>query len=135
MAINVSTSADFDRVVLEFMADDPLTVTYRSNTQSYSDATATNTITTHEIDCQAIFLDHQLRTSGDTTKDQTLIRQSDKLMFLRPPEKTDPDALPLVINPALDRILVGAVSYKIVSFKQTNPSATNCILYELYLRN
>jgi hypothetical protein len=72
---------------------------------------------------------------GDGTKDSTLIRQGDKLLFIRPPEKVDPYRLPLVINPSEDRVVVGSTTYKIVTSKQTNPSATNCILYELYVRN
>lgn len=131
----MSTIDDFNRVVMEFMADDPLTVTYQSNTESYSDASGFNTVTTVNIPCQGIFLDYPLKSAGDTTKDATLVRQSDKLLFMRPPEKTDTYRLPLVINQALDRILVGTVSYKIVAVKQTNPSAANCILYEIYLRN
>lgn len=120
---------------MQFMRDDPLTVTYESNTESYSDATGINTITTVSIPCQAIFLDHDRFTSGDTTKDATLIRASDKLLFMRPPEKSDTYRLPLVINAASDRIVIGTTSYSIVNFKQTNPSASNCILYEIYLRN
>lgn len=131
----MTTIDDFDRVVLAFMQDDPLTVTYQSNSESYSDVTAINTVSTVNIPCKAIFLDHQLRTSGDSAKDGTLIRQGDKLLFMRPPEKSDTYRLPLVINQTLDRILVGTVSYKIVTFKQTNPSASDCILYEIYLRN
>ncbi len=132
----MSTIDDFNRTVLEFMADDPLTVTYQSNTESYSDATGINTITTVSIPCQAIFLEASPRvTFGDGTKDNTLIRQGDKLLFMRPPEKSDIYSDPLVINPALDRILVGTTSYSIVTVKQTNPSAANCILYEIYLRN
>lgn len=135
MADNMSSIDDLSRVVMEFMADDPLTVTYQKNTTSYSDATGASTITTVSIPCQAIFLEHQLRTSGDSTKDSTLIRQGDKLLFMRPPEKTDAFRLPLVIDPAADRIIVAGATYKIVTFKQTNPSAANCILYEIYLRN
>lgn len=132
----MSTSEDFDRAVLEFIADDPLTVTYQSNSQSYSDTTATNTITTVSIPCQAIFLEVDPRkVTGDGAKDGTQIRDGDKLLFMRPPEKTDPLRIPLVINPVLDRIVVGTTIYKIVKMKQTNPSAANCILYELYLRN
>lgn len=131
----MSTAADFDRVVMEFMADDPLTVTYQSNTESYSDTTGTNTLTTANISCQAIFLDLPKVTNGDGTKDTTLIRQGDKLLFLRPPEKSETYRPPLNINPSLDRILIGSASYKIVTFKQTNPSNADCILYELYLRN
>ncbi len=132
----MSTSTDFDRMVLTFLSDDPLTITYQSNSESYSDLTGTNTVTTVSLPCQAIFLEVDPRKlSGDTTKDATLIRQSDKLLFVRPPEKTDPDADPLVINEALDRILVGTTSYKIVSVKRTDPSTNNCILYEFYIRN
>src|SRR4051812_3658440 len=110
MAINMSAQDDFNRMIVDFFNDDPLTVTYQSNTESYSDATAVNTLSTVNIPCQAIFLDHQLRTSGDSTKDGTLIREGDKLLFMRPPEKSDTYRLPLVINQALDRILVGTVS-------------------------
>lgn len=131
----MSAQDDFNRMIVDFFNDDPLTVTYQSNSESYSDVTGFNTVSTVSIPCRAIFLDHQLRTSGDSTKDGTLIRQGDKLLFMRPPEKSDTYRLPLVINQALDRILVGTVSYKIVTFKQTNPSAADCILYEIYLRN
>ncbi len=132
----MSTSVDFDRMVLSFMSDDPLTVTYQSKTQTYSDATGMMTTETVSIPCQAILLEVDPRKfSGDGTKEGTLIRQGDKLLFLRPPEKVDPYRLPLVVNTASDTILVGATQYNIVTSKQTNPSAANCILYEIYLRN
>ena len=130
----MSTSADFDRCVLDFMADDPLTVYYHSNTATYSDTTGENTITTLSIPCQAIFLDMPKYSAGDGTREGSLIREGDKLLFVRPPEKTDPYRNPLIIDPVADRILVGTTSYKIVTSKQTNPSAANCLLYEFYIR-
>lgn len=131
----MSTSVDFDRAVLDFMNESPLTVTYQSNTSIYSDATGENTITTLSVPCQAIFLDMPKYSSGDGTKEASLIRDGDKLLFLRPPEKTDPFRTPLVVDPVSDRILVGTTSYKIVTFKRTMPDAVNCILYEFYIRN
>lgn len=130
----MTIDSDFNRMIVDFMSDDPLTVTYNSITSVYSDATGINTPVTLSVPCQAILLEHQLRVAGDRTQNTSLIREGDKLLYMRPPEKTDTLRLPLVLNPASDTITVAGLDYSIVTFKQTNPSAVNCVLYEIYLR-
>jgi hypothetical protein len=130
----VSIAKDFDRMVAQFMRDDPLTVFYLSVQNTYDDLTGVNTRTEVRIPCKAIFLDYQLRSSGDGTKPATLIQEGDKLLYMQPPNKADSLVAPLVIDPSADRVEIEGVVYKIVIFKQTNPSAANCLLFELYLR-
>lgn len=131
----MSVAADFDRMVAEFMADDPLTVVYiKQTTGDYDTTTREALVTTYEISVQAILLDLTLRTNGLSTEQNSLIQAGDKLLFVRPPEKTNPLASSILVNPSSDRIRIGNTTYKIVTFKESNPSAANQILIELYIR-
>lgn len=132
----MSTAADFDRMVMEFMRDDPLTayIVKQSTTGTFDPTTGNLPTSEIEIPVQAIQLDLTLRTNGDGAVPYSLIRASDKLLFVRPPEKTDIFSMPLVINPAIDGVRIGTKVYTIVMLKEVNPSGSNVILYELYIR-
>lgn len=131
----VSNLAYMDRCIMQFMREFPLTVTYIKESSSYSDSTGENTVTEVLISCQGILLEVEAKPSfGDGTKNNTLIRDGDKLLFIRPPQKTDSTNLVLDVNPSSDKILIGTTRYNIVTFKTTNPTASNSFLYEFYIR-
>lgn len=131
----MTTASDFDRMVLEFMRDDPLTAYYQKITSGdYNPVTSSVGVVTTEIPVSAILLDLTLRSNGLTKEANSLIQAGDKLLFVRPPNKADPDADFLVVDPTSDRIRIGSTVYTIVTFKEVNPSAQNQILIELYIR-
>lgn len=131
----MSTARDFDRMVMQFMRDDPLTATYIKQLPGvFNSTTGENTTSTVEIPVRGIQLDMVLTRNGQSTEDNKMIRQGDKQFFMQPPEKTDPLAIPLVINEASDTIRIGTKTYNIVTAKEINPSGSNVILYEIYLR-
>ncbi len=133
----MSTARDFDRlVVLEFMRDDPLTVYLQREliTSPYDPATGEAIQSTIEIPLQGLLLDLTLRSNGTGTAPGTLIQDGDKELYIRPPEKTDPLAAPLVMHPESDKIRIGSTIYSVVEMKEANNSASNPIVYLLYIR-
>lgn len=126
---------DFDRLVMDFMRDYPMTATYVQQTDgAYDPATGTVTSTTDEIEVEAILLDLTLSSNGLSTRHGTAVVAGDKQLIVRPPNKTDPDAAPLVINTATDRVIVAGHTYKVVTFKEINPTGPDPIAFDLYLR-
>lgn len=126
---------DFDRTVFEFMQEFGFTATYlQAGTATYNPTTGENTVAVTEIPVEAIQLDLPLTRNGASTATGTLIQDGDKQLFIRPPNKTDENASALVVNPAADRVRIGSTEWRIVTFKETNPSANNQILIELYIR-
>lgn len=126
---------DFDRVVMEFMRDFPVTATYVSQTDgAYNPTTGTVSSTTTETEVEAILLDLTLSSNGLSTRHGTAVIAGDKQLIVRPPNKTDPDADPLVINTATDRVIVAGHAYKVVTFKEINPTGNDPIAFDLYLR-
>lgn len=132
----MSDFSDFDRAILEFFVDFGFEATYIKQLGDgvYDPATGENVITTVEIPVEAILLDLTLQSNGLSTKFGTLVQAGDKELYIRPPEKTDPLRLPLVINPANDRVRANGVEYKIHSMKELNTTSTESLLYNLYIR-
>lgn len=86
--------------------------------------------------CRGILFDLTLQSNGDTFRPNSLINAGDKQLFIQPPEddgfyntnETD------VVLPNRDKIKIGNKMYKIITFKQLNPSATDSVLFECYIR-
>lgn len=128
-------NADFDAVVMEFMEDYPMTATYRTQVDgAYDPATGTTSFTTVDTEVEAILLDLTLSSNGLSTRHGTMVVAGDKQLIVRPPEKTDPLATPIVINTATDRVIVFGQDYKVVTYKEINPTGNDVILFDLYLR-
>lgn len=131
----MSINSDFDAVVMEFMRDFPMVATYVSQTDGvYDPATGTTPQTRTETEVEAILLDLTLSSNGLSTRHGTTVIAGDKQLVVRPPNKTDPLAPPLVINTASDRVIVFGQDYKVVTYKEINPTGNDVILYDLYLR-
>lgn len=127
--------SDFDLTVLEFIRESGCSATLiKEATGAYNPATGTVASDTDEIAVEAILMDLTLQSNGLSTKYGTLVEAGDKELYMRPPHKTNPLLGEIEIKPASDRIRVGAVTYKIVTFKELNPSASDPALYTLYLR-
>jgi len=127
---------DFDTVVMEMMQEFPMEAIYIKQSEgSYNPATGTvSPSTTLETPVQALLFDLTLQSNGFSVKFGTLIEAGDKNLLVRPPNKTDPLAPALVVNPATDRVVVAGVTYKIVTFKEVNPTGTDPVLFDLYIR-
>lgn len=131
----MSTEDDFLRSILDFMADDPLTVYYTKYTAGvYDPATSEYTTIAVETPCQGLALDLTRNSNGLSSVYGKLILAGDKDLYLLPPNKLDPMASPLVIDTTSDRIRIGSVLYKVEDMKECNPDMTNPILYQFMLR-
>ena len=100
----MSSASDFDRMILEFMRDDPMTCHYqKSSAGTYDPSTGELAVTLVEVPCSGILLDMTSNSNGLSSKFGTEILAGDKELYLLPPEKVDPLATPLVIDTTADR--------------------------------
>ena len=126
---------DFDSAIMSFFTEFGFSATYlQAGTATYNPATGENTVAVTEIPVEAIQLDLPLVRNGMSTSTGTLIQDGDKQLFIRPPNKADENATVLVVNPAADRVRIGSTEWRIVAAKETNPTGSNQILIELYIR-
>lgn len=126
---------DFDRLVLEFMQEFGFLATYKRMVSSTpNDATGSVDVVTEDIEIQAIKMELIRPVEGSGTRSNTSIQDGDQILYVRPTEKSDEFANALTINPASDVVLINNVTWAIVTVKEYNPSASDCILYELYIR-
>lgn len=132
-----TTVTGFDRVVMNMMNRFGFTATYVQRTTSTSDydpQTGEYTSIVTEYPVQAMLFDLTLQSNGLGNKINTLLEQGDKQLLVRPYSKQFPLQDEFSIHPVSDRIVINGVNYKIVTFKELNPSASDPILYELYIR-
>jgi hypothetical protein len=130
------STADFDNVVLEFMREYPTTVNFtRVVDSSYDPATGQVTTSSTPWTLNAILVDLQTMKDGVSTRFGTVFVAGDKEVFIQPPQKADPSAVPLTtIDPSTDKIVVNGITYNIVSWREVNPTGTDPILFDLYIR-
>lgn len=105
----------------------------------YDPATGTAAAITGDIPIRCIIMDLTLQSNGAATRDKTLIRDGDKVLYVRPSDVLLPLLMPngiLEIDSSDDRVVVGGISYRIVTTKIIDPSATgqNPVMFELYIR-
>jgi hypothetical protein len=127
---------EFDNTVLAMMREFPsVSATYKQYVDSvYNPSTGTMSQVEVATSVQAILLDLTLRSNGLGTRFGTEIMAGDKQLLVRPPHKDGTVPQPLTINTATDRVNVGGHDYKIVTLKEINPTGTDPILYDLYIR-
>ena len=124
-----SASIDFDRAILEFMADFPLTVTYvKYGVGVFNPATGETTNTTTQYSVSAIIQDLMRTSNGVSTKFDTLIQQGDKEIYIKPI-----DGL-VISSPTQDSIIVNNITYSIVVMRELNPTMSAPILYNFMVR-
>ena len=126
--------SDFDGAVSEFMQEFGFYATYMQPNSTYDPATGTNTVTYTETPVQAIQMDLNLRSNGLTVAPNTLIESGDKQLYIRPPNKVDASASALVVNPSSDKVKINGVLWRILTFKEISPDASDQVLIELYIR-
>lgn len=107
-----------------------------SSQDDYDPVTGMTTVNLQEFDCRGILFDLTLQSNGDGYKHNTLISQGDKQLFIQPPDDdgwyqdTEVDS----IVPNRDKIRIGNKLYKVITFKQINPSTQDSVLFECYVR-
>ena len=107
-----------------------------STSDDYIVQTSTAPVLEQEFPCRGILFERTLQSNGNGVYGNTLIEVGDKQLFIQPPEddgfyqtnETD------VIHPNRDRIRIGDKLYRVITFKQVNPSADNSVLFECYIR-
>jgi hypothetical protein len=126
---------DFHQVVLEFMEEYPMTVEYvQQSDSSYDPSTGDVNFTATVLELRGIVLDLTLQSNGLGLRPGTLIEAGDRQLFVYPPNKNDPDADPLVVDIANDRVRIEGIEYKIVTFKEYNPTGNDTIVFDFYIR-
>lgn len=133
--------SDFRDAVRDFMDEYGAEATYitQMDVGSYDPATATNTVNIGEFPVRAIMAELSLQSNGAKSKYRTVIREGDKMLYVEPTADMLPILFPsgmLEVDPTDDRIILGGVTYKVVTAKVVDPTAglTLPILWELYVR-
>lgn len=131
----MSNTSDFDEVVQYFMNEFGTSAFILQNVQGIYDTTTSSVQTSvNKIAVNTLQFDYIPRKYGSTFLDNSLIQEGDKEILVQPVEKSNPDALPFVVNPSTDSYMVGNQTYKIVAIKSYNPSNSDNILYVMYVR-
>lgn len=124
------STSDFNDVVSEFFDAQgwSCSATLIKTTSVYDPNTSENIVTEKRYAMQAIPFDYINKFQGATTQTETLIRTGDKQVFIKP--------TPLVadIDPSADKLQIGTTIYKIVTVKTVNPTLTNPLYHELFVR-
>jgi hypothetical protein len=131
-----SRFSDFDRMISEFMIEFGWKTTYfHKISESVNDTTNVITPVFEEIEIEAIKMELVRPVEGSSgNKAGSLIQNGDQMLYIRPTEKADVFADAVAIGNTADRIDINGKMWKIVTCKSYDPSATDCVLYELYIR-
>jgi hypothetical protein len=77
---------------------------------------------------RAMVFDYTLQSNGTQTQPGTLIQVGDKQVFVAPPP-----GMPRV-RPERDSLIVGDKKFKIITYKELNPTQSYNVLIELFVR-
>lgn len=124
------STSDFNDVVNEFFTVQgwSCSATLIKTSSVYDPNTSENVVTESRFTMQAIPFDYINKFQGVSTQSDTLIKTGDKQVYLKP------TPLVISIDPNADRLQIGSTIYKIVTVKECNPTLTNPLYYELFVR-
>lgn len=124
------STSEFHSVVNEFFDTQgwSTTATLIKTTSVYDDATSENIVTEKRYTMQAMPFDYINKNEGSGTNSGTLIRSGDKQVFVKP-NKYVKD-----IDPSADTLQIGTKIYRIITVKEVNPTLTDVLYYELFVR-
>lgn len=126
---------DYHRMLAEFFREDGFDATFIKPLPGIpNDDDGTVTSDTEETTIRCIKMEVFGNMAGSRTKMGTLIQEADQVLYVQPSEATNKWADPLYIDPTSDTVIINEVSWKIVAAREYNPSASNCVLYELYIK-
>lgn len=128
----------FDKVVDKYMSryGFDIQIEYLSPESDYDTESGTIIEVKELVSARAMMFDMTLQSNGTGNFRSTLIEAGDKQLFIKPITKNSEyqDVTLDTITPARDRIVIGGDKYKVVTFKEVNPSTSNSCLWELYIR-
>ena len=128
----------FDKVVDKYMSryGFDIQIEYLTPASDYDTESGTIIEVKELVNARAMLFDMTLQSNGTGNFRSTLIEAGDKQLFIKPITKNTEyqDVLLETITPARDRIVIGGDKYKVVTFKEINPSTSNSCLWELYIR-
>ena len=101
---------------------------------TYNPATSSVDVVETEITIKALIMDLTLQSNGNTYKNGTLIEAGDKQVFFIPPERLNPTVQPIIVDATTDYIRFDGQLWKIITNKEVNPSTSENIYVELYVR-
>ncbi len=99
---------------------DPTTSEYVASTTSYA--------------VRIIPFDYIKKGDGVGTAEGTTIQTGDRQIYLEPLNQTNSDLVMPRLQPNKDRLQVADKLYRIIALKELNPTMSDSILYELYVR-
>jgi len=127
------TLPDFDAAALELVSEMGTTGTYISVSKgSYDPETGTVVPASTPQTVKLAVLDLTLQSNGLSLKYGTEVLAGDKEVYMIPPQKTGGAAIS--VNPGADKVVVGGVTYTVVTFKEVNPTMTDPVVFFLYVR-
>lgn len=124
------SASEFHDVVNEFFDVQgwSTTATLIKKTTVYDVDTSDTVVTETLYPMQAMPFDYINKFLGASTMNETLIRNGDKQVYLKPSAGvTD-------IDPSSDKLLLGGKIYNIVTAKEFNPTMTDVLYWELFVR-
>lgn len=101
---------------------------------NYDTTTGEMVSTKTDYPVNVIVFDYSLKKDGRGQGIQDLIEGADKQVYVQPRNKVSSRYTMPVIMPNRDRILIASEVWKIVALKELNPTNTDAILFELYLK-
>jgi len=108
----------------------------RNEGSTYDTATGAVVETLVEYPCRGIIFDLTLQSNGSGTSRNSLITNGDKQLFIQPPDDDGfyyENELEL-IKPERDHVVIADNVYKVITFKQINPSTSDSVLFDCYIR-
>jgi hypothetical protein len=135
----MSAIAKFDKVVRKEMSRygfDLIVKRNSANSTTYNPALGRASSVSSTLPCRGILFDLTLQSNGNQTMKDSLIQAGDKQLYIQPITKQDENfqSPPTRLIPGQDEVVIGSDVYRIVTFKEVNPSAADSCLWELYIR-
>jgi hypothetical protein len=127
-------SSDFHRMIAEFMREDGFDATFHKQLPAVSnddDGTVFSDTTQYPI--RAVKMDVFGNMAGNRTKLGTLIQEADQVLYVQPRQESDGFSL-MDADTAADRVEIKGKLWKILALKEYDPSASDCVLYEMYIK-
>lgn len=125
--------SDFHHVVQDMMGDFGTPgLLLRPREAEYDPDTGTAEAGVDELPITCILMDLTLQSNGAGTREKTLIRDGDKVLYVQPADGLG--TVLAAVDSATDKVVVGGVTYDVVTTKSLDPTASDPILFELYVR-
>ncbi len=126
---------DFLPMLFDFFADAAQGEYVKNGVADYDPVSGDCEESSQSFPVKCLMFDLSSNLSGVALKSGSVIQVGDKQVFVMPPALSDPYVGNFTVDIATDTLLVQGVRYKLLAFKQINPSmGENPLLYEFYCR-